>query len=141
MGEVSRQAVVDFVEAFCATVLGDAGADDILKATRFDGDDAFDLIDAFGDQFKVNFEEYIWEFHHSDEAGLLGFGWPFKQPDQKVERIPISIDMLVEAARVGAWPLKYPPYVPDHRRLDRWNILIVIGLPMAAFILIGLIGR
>ena len=110
-----------------------AGRDDLLGRLGLDGDDAFEFIEAFASRFSVDISGYRWEFHHADEGALLNPGWPFKAPHQKVERIPLTLDLLTEAAMTGIWPLEYPPDTLGTGRPDVWNGLIV-------FAGLGLIG-
>jgi len=98
-----------------------------------EGDDAFEFIEAFANRFAVDMSGYRWYFHHAEEGVNTGSLF-FRSPDQRVERIAITPDILCEAIRTKHWPLQYP----THRLPSvRWDIrlnqaLIVVPLFLLA---------
>ncbi len=50
-----------------------------------------------------------------------------RHPNSRVQRIPITSDILVEAIETKVWPLKYPPHQAPTVRWDiRVNQLLVV---------------
>ncbi|WP_347312184.1 hypothetical protein [Defluviimonas sp. SAOS-178_SWC] len=96
-----RADVVAFVEGYFGRPISGAAASDVLAATGCEGDDAFEFLQAFAEHFGVDLAGYRWEFHHADEGALLNSGWPFRPPHRKVARIPVTLDILVQAASGG----------------------------------------
>jgi hypothetical protein len=88
-------------------------------------------------KFEIDTTNYRWYFHHGEEA-FLNFGaWLFKPPYRRVDRIPITPQVLAEALRTKRWPLKYP----EHKLASvRWDIrftqavfLGIVALLIAGF--------
>lgn len=92
--------------------------DDIGLAYGIDGDDFEDLMEFFGEKFKVDLSGYRWYFHHGDEGGLNLGGLLFSPPNQRVTRIPVTPSLLLHAACVGRWDLDYPSHSLPSRRSD-----------------------
>lgn len=130
---VDRAEIAVFAEGFLGIPIDVHAEVDLLGASGCEGDDAFEFMEAFSERFGVDLTGYRWEFHHSDEAAQLNPGWPFKAPHQKVERIPLTLALLTEAAAKGVWPLGYPDVDLGTGRPDIWNGLILF----AGIVLVG----
>lgn len=73
-----------------------------------DGDDAEELLLRLKQEFGVDLEGVQFERHFGPEgfnplALLMPSWWRWQR-----ERIPIRIQDLVDAARTGKWPIRYP---------------------------------
>lgn len=91
-------------------------------------------MDAFATQFGVDDDDYRWYFH-GDEDGMNFGGMFFRPPYLRVERMPITPDILIEAIDSKRWPLRYPPHqIPA----VRWDIRINQLLVVVPLILLGL---
>ena len=112
---------------------------DLLGSTGWDGDDAFELIEGFGEAFGVDLSGYVWEFHHNDEGTLLSPHPFIRSPHQRVQRIPLTAAMLAGFTKSGEWHLDYPAYRP-RPRYDIWfsPVHIVVALMVALLLLGGL---
>lgn len=106
------QAMQDFVATqlgvlvesldYRTTLLGDLGVD---------GDDAHELLEAFGARFDVDLSELDFGRHFGNEGlppwFLLGWLWTLSRggdtPEARAGLEPVSIGDLVEAARAGRW--------------------------------------
>ena len=107
---------------------------DLLGSTGWDGDDAFELIEAYGDRFGVDLSNYVWDFHHHDEGSLTNV-FPFvKPPHDRVSRIPISAAMLAKFAHSGRWNVDYPPFQPIAVRRDIWPVPVLALAAIGAFV-------
>ena len=54
--------------------------------------------------------DYLWYFH-ADEEGHSGIGQLFfKPPYEKVERIPVTPQMLADFIETKKWKVKYPEH-------------------------------
>lgn len=84
------------------------------------GDDLFELIEVFSENYSVNVDDFLWYFHSSEEASSL-FGMIFLPPNKRVSRIPITPDMLVQYANQKCWGVEYPTHEIPNRR---WDILL-----------------
>ena len=136
MGVVTRAEIVEFANDYFAIQLFGEDHDDLLRASGFDGDDAFEFIEAFSERFSVNMDGYIWEFHHYDEGGLLIPSWPFRHPNSKVQKIPISVDLLLASAQSGVWSAEYPSGYVSPKRYDILNLIALPALAVLAVLLI-----
>ncbi|MEM6944753.1 MAG: DUF1493 family protein [Pseudomonadota bacterium] len=109
-----------------------AGMDDLLRHYGIAGDDAFEFMEAFGKDFDVDLSGYRWTFHHHDEGYHLS-SIRVHSASRAVARIPISIDLLLAAARSGVWPVGYPqgamgPAFRLQRAWERPGRTILLGL-------------
>jgi hypothetical protein len=84
------------------------------------GDDLFELVEVFAENYSVKVDDFLWYFHSPEEASSL-FGIIFPPPNKRVSRIPITPDMLVQYANKKYWGLKYPTHEIPNRR---WDILL-----------------
>lgn len=130
---VGEGDVLEFVARYTGCPIGRIDPDYILRSTGSDGDDAFELIEAFSEKFAVDLEGYDWVFHHNDE-GALSSASLVRGPHGRVTRIPLTTHVLVEAARTGRWPVTYPAYQPMNRR---WDLLLSLQSLLLA---VGLLG-
>ncbi|MEM1267095.1 MAG: DUF1493 family protein [Pseudomonadota bacterium] len=154
---VDRAAIVAFVERHAsppprgalASRLVDpesrsdptAGTDDLLRHYGIAGDDAFEFMEAFGKDFDVDLSGYRWIFHHNDEGYHLSF-IRFHSASRAVARIPISIDLLLAAAKSGVWPVDYPQGVMEWavRRQRAWERAgMTVFLGFVASILLSIV--
>lgn len=102
-----------------------------------DGDDFFELEEAFADEFKVNMSEYRWYFHHREEPT-----WPdmgrllFPAPYDRVQEIPVTPQLLLNSANAGKWIVEYPDRTLPRRRYD---VLInqLMYLPLIGLFVVG----
>lgn len=98
--------------------LPENGDTDLFKRFGIEGDDAGEFIESFVAHFQVDAQNYRWYFHHQDEG--TNFGALFFKPIYKrVERLPITPNLLIAAVETQQWPIKYPPHdIPS----VRWDI-------------------
>jgi len=101
------------------------------------GDDYFDLVKDFADQFAVNTDSFLWYFHCKEEPlGNLG-AWLFQPPDRQVERISITLGHLHHFADAKRWDISYPDHKISRKRYDiTLHSMLCMGLP---FFLISLL--
>jgi hypothetical protein len=123
---IPLETVIDFVRQ-------QTGRPDIL-----DGDDIFadlnctgkkmtQLVEAFSKRFNVDTTAYRWYFHTNEEDHSIG-GMFFKPPYERVQRIPITPEMLWHMANAGQWNIDYPDHEIPSSRVDYLiNILLFIG--------------
>ncbi|WP_299262767.1 DUF1493 family protein [uncultured Psychrosphaera sp.] len=104
------------------------------------GDDLFELIEVFSENYSVNVDDFLWYFHSPEEASSL-FRMIFLPPNKRVSRIPITPDMLVQYANQKCWGLEYPAHEIPNRR---WDILLsqllLITLLIALLIALVVVG-
>ena len=100
------------------------------------GDEMDDALDAYRGRFGVNMESYLWYFHTCGEGLSIGRFF-FKPPDERVVRIPITMNMLHAFALSGRWDIKYPSHTIPERRYDIWVDRAVFG----GLALIGVVGN
>lgn len=104
---------------------------DIEKDLGCTGDDFFELMEAYAKRFNVDMSGFLWYFHTHDESMATLNPLPGKPPSTQVERIPVTLNLLVEKALLGKWDLTYPPHVlqPTYTRSEkivRWLFLAVL---------------
>lgn len=105
--------------------------EDIERDLGCTGDDFHELMDAYSDRFNVDMSGYLWYFHTHDETMATLNLMPGNPPSKQVERIPVTLNLLVDKALLGRWDLKYPPHVLQSRytpmeRVVRWLFLAVL---------------
>ena len=108
---------------------------DLLKDFGVDGDDFSELMDAFSEKFNVDISNLLWYFHHGEEGFNIGTIF-FKPPYDRVDRIAVTPQILLESANLGKWVLEYPEHVLPERRYD----MIIGWLFLGILILFALIG-
>ncbi|MFM9983699.1 MAG: DUF1493 family protein [Flavobacteriales bacterium] len=129
---ITTETIIQFVSEFTGSKK--VGPEtDIFNDLGCVGDDFSELMEKFADKFSVDMSGFIWFFHSEDE-GNPGIGqWIIKPPYSRVDRIPVTPNLLKEFANSGKWNIDYPPHdVP----IERWDIrinqifgiLIVIGI-------------
>ncbi len=109
-----------------------------------DGDDFFELEDAFKQRFNVDMSGYCWYFHHRDEGFLFAPERLFFRPPYN--RIAVTPRMLLGVANAGRWSLDYPAHDGPPRRFDILAVIAilvcVVGLaPPAVMRVITFLGR
>ena len=107
---------------------GETGSEPVEEGTDIylelgcGGDDFHELMELYAAKFGVDMSTYLWYFHTDEEGGLFSIGGAFfKPPYERVQRIPISPKLLLEAANIGHWHLPYPEHTLPKRR---WDMLI-----------------
>lgn len=120
--------ITDKVGVNATELLPDADIEHDLGCT---GDDFFELMDDYAERFKVDMSGFLWYFHTHDETMATLNLMPGNPPSKQVERIPVTLDLLVEKALLGRWDLNYPPHELQPRytaaeRVIGWGILILI---------------
>jgi len=110
---------------------------DIVDELGFVGDDFHELMTSYSNKYQVNMDEYLWYFHSEDE-GLNIWSFIFKSPSAKVNRIPVTPEMLLNFAVKSKWQVVYPEHKVPTNRNDitcsnaLWLVLI-IGLCLAVW--------
>lgn len=101
------------------------------------GDDMFELVEKYSEEFDVDISEFLWYFHTGEE-GFSGIGGLISNPPNKlVAHIPITANLLLRFANEGSWNLKYPAHsVPDKRVDLAINKYILILFLLIAIILL-----
>ncbi|HEV7352266.1 MAG TPA: hypothetical protein VGN74_03955 [Brevundimonas sp.] len=91
-------------------------------------------MDGFRDRVGIDGENCLWYFHHREEGTNFG-GLFFAPPYRRVQRIPITPDILIKAIERKSWPLEYPPHrVPTVRWDIRMNQLLLV-VPVVLLVL------
>jgi hypothetical protein len=101
-----------------------------------EGDDFFELEEAFADEFRVDMSEYRWYFHHGEEGTCLNVGrLLFPAPYDRVTEIPVTPQLLLDSANAGKWVVRYPEHKLPSRRYD---VLVnqLVYLPLIGFLLV-----
>ncbi len=137
----TRAEVLDWLEAELATRLSPAAQSDILRAASCAGDDAAELMEAFGKRFSVDMAGYRWDWHHHSEGSLLHIGWPIAVSPPYCVHLPLSLHALHLAAKTGRWPLVYPPATPAADFSWANLPLLALGLPALTLLLLWVMPR
>ena len=128
--------IFKLIEDFTGVKLDDTQCD-IWDDLGCVGDDFTDLIDSYADMFKIDMSNYLWYFHN-DEEGLFNIGSLFfKAPYQRVERIPVTPQMLADFIPKGKWEMSYPPHVIPAKRYDlKINLFIMLIFAFILFVIL-----
>jgi len=129
----ARSRIADWFEEFWGEKLPHGDDIDLFERFGIEGDDASDFMDGFAARFGVDGQNYLWYFHHRDEGTNFGALF-FAPPYRRVQRIPITTKILIEALETKRWPLAYPPHQMPTVRWDiRVNqLLFVVPLALLA---------
>lgn len=127
----ARSDVAEWFEQYLGERFPAEGNADLFDQFGIAGDDASEFMEAFAARFDVPGEHYRWYFHHEEEG--WNFGALFFAPlNRRVDRIPITPNILVRAVEDGQWPLQYPPHaLPKVRwdiRINRSILLVPLAL-------------
>lgn len=93
---------------------------DLFKELGIDGDDFFELMERYAQEFSVDMSTYRWYFHHGEEGGPSLGRFLFSTPDRRVERIAVTPAILMLGAEERQWPLTYPIH---HQPPIRWDMV------------------
>jgi hypothetical protein len=122
----ARTQLSNLLERHTARKHAPADDADLFEVFGIEGDDASEFMEAFAAQFGVDMSDYRWYFHHSEEGQNVGSVF-FHPPDRRVQRIPITMHLLLEAIETKQWPVHYPEHVLPRVRWDvRFNQLLVL---------------
>lgn len=99
----------------------------LVEDLGIEGDDFFELEQAFAKRFNVDMSGYLWYFHHGEEGMNIG-ALLFPPPNLRVESIPVTLTLLLDAANSGEWPLQYPAHELPRRRYDLVANLAFVGV-------------
>ena len=92
---------------------------DIFNELGCTGDDFHELMEAYQQKFSVDMSDYRWYFHANEEGGNFSLGSIFsKPPYERVNRIPVTPQMLWDYAKAGKWGLVYPVHKLPKYRID-----------------------
>lgn len=127
--KVTETDVKRFISEFWNDDLKKLKPDDIFGSLGIDGDDVGEFMQAFHKTYRVNLDDYLWYFHGGEEGHNLG-GIFFLPPYDRVERIPVSLALLVKSANAGKWLLDYPEHSLPKRRHDIIfnQVLLVVAM-------------
>lgn len=112
---------------------------DIHVEFGFYGDDAFDFEDKFADKFSVDISGYLWYFHHKEEGQNTG-GIFFKPPNERVEHIAVTPQILLDSANTGKWSIEYPDHTVPKYRYDMLFNLLLTAIFVIVLILVFVYG-
>ena len=101
---------------------------DINEDLGVDGDDFFELMEAFSKNFNVDISNYLWYFHHGEEGLNIPGGIFFKPPYNRVNRIVITPKILLESANSKKWLIEYPEHNLPKKRYDILINQLLFGL-------------
>ena len=110
------QQILDFVQETIGSRKVNPKTD-IFLDLGVDGDDFDDIIFDYSKKFNVDMENYLWYFHAGEEGTNIG-GLFFAPPNRRVERIPITPEVMLKFARTGKWDIPYPLHQLPKRRYD-----------------------
>ncbi|CAD5284775.1 MULTISPECIES: DUF1493 family protein [unclassified Imperialibacter] len=110
---------------------------DIFKDLWLVGDDFHELIEGYAKKFDVDMTSYLWYFHADEEGHNFPGGLFSAPPYERVKRIPVTPELLLEFARTGLWNFPYPEHSIPKRRYDLlinsgffWLIVVLIVLSL-----------
>ena len=80
---------------------------DLVGDAGICGDDIPELLEEFGEEFGVAFEDYRW-YHHIEPRGYDPLWIIFRPWWTRKTHVPIRLIDLFESARCGTWTINYP---------------------------------
>ncbi|RYY94247.1 MAG: DUF1493 family protein [Chitinophagaceae bacterium] len=116
---------------------GAAPGSDLFADLHCTGKAFSSLVTDFGRAFNVDVSGYQWYFHTDEDDHSIGT-MLFKPPNERVQRIPVTPEMLWVMANEGQWNIAYPEHEIPSSRAD---ILINILLFLAGALLLAYIAK
>ncbi len=107
---------------------------DIERDLGCTGDDFPELMDKYSKKYNVEMANYLWYFHHAEEGNSFGSNF-FSAPNEIVNHIPVTPNLLLKFAENGKWNLKYPEHKLPKRRYDLIANQIFLFLVAVGFII------
>jgi hypothetical protein len=106
--------IVNFLEDYSG-IHPESPYTDIFKDLGLVGDDFHEMIDNYAKEYQVDMADYLWYFHANEEGHSIS-GYFFKPPYERVERIPVTPQMLANFIVTKKWKVEYPKHeIPKHR--------------------------
>jgi hypothetical protein len=130
----ARSRLADWFEEFWGEKLPNSGDIDLFERFGIEGDDASGFMDSFATHFEVDCQNYRWYFHHRDEGTNFG-ALVFAPPYRRVQRMPVTPNILIEALESKRWPLTYPAH---QMPTVRWDIRVNQLLSAVALALLAI---
>jgi len=90
---------------------------DIFGEMSVAGDDFHEMMENYSKVYDVDMTNYLWYFHCDEEGQNIG-GLFFKPPYKRVERIPITPELLAEFIVTKKWDIAYPDHELPSKRKD-----------------------
>jgi len=112
--KITEEEIIDFIEKeFWKSNLNSNS--DIFNQLGISGDDCDDFLVKYSEKYQVDMSDFLWYFHHEEEASSI-FGFLFKPPNKRVQRIPITPKMLAKFSNSKKWNIDYPEHkLPKYR--------------------------
>lgn len=107
---------------------------DIFFDLGITGDDFHELIENYAKNYEVDMTNYLWYFHVNEEGSPGIGGFFFRPPYERVQRIPITPQLLAECIVSKKWNIEYPQHTLPKYRKDLWVntfcfvVIVVLGL-------------
>ena len=137
---ITEKEIIDFIENeyWKSNLQSDS---DIFETLGICGDDCFELIIKYSEKYNVDISNYLWYFHHEEEASWNSLGRMFyKTPNELVNRIPVTSSMLTKFANSKTWDNIYPNHeIPIKRKdiiINRNFKTIVLLIVLLGFLII-----
>lgn len=111
---------------------------DIFEDLGVTGDDFHELIDKYSKKFNVDMSNYLWYFHTNEEGSSIGSIF-YKPPNERVKRIPVTPQMLVDFIKTKKWEVEYPKHEKPNGRIDiyvNYILLILFLIFIIAWLLV-----
>ncbi len=106
----TRAAILSLLARMHGRMPSPAEERDLVGRFGMDGDDASEFIDAYAAEFSVRMDGFRWYFHYLDEPPAIRRVVPRDAEGRGIPLMPLSVDLLVQAAETGAWMLTYPEH-------------------------------
>jgi len=106
----------NFLEDY-SDVYADNPEIDIFKDMGVAGDDFHEMIENYSKDYQIDMSDYLWYFHANEEGQSIG-GLFFKPPYKRVQRIPVTPQMLADFIVTKKWKIEYPAHVIPKKRID-----------------------
>jgi hypothetical protein len=138
--QIEWRIPLDDVLAFVRRKTGRPDAEpghDIFEDLGCRAKDFTKLVESFSLRFGADVSAYRWYFHTNEEDHSIG-GMFYKPPFERVQRIPVTTEMLWKMANAGYWNIEYPEHEIPSSRVD---FLINILLFIAGALLLAWIAR
>lgn len=106
---------------------------DIFKDMGIVGDDFHEMIEKYSEKYHVDMSDYLWYFHTNEEGQSIGRNF-FKPPNERVNRIPVTPQMLADFIVTKKWAVEYPKHEIPRQRKD-----LIINQAIVIVFIIGLV--
>jgi hypothetical protein len=137
---VTPREILQFAEKEFACRGACGENEDLFGRFGIAGDDGDEFLEAYAEAFGVDMDGFIGFFHYNgNEPPYFETAWPYSPSGEKLDRIPITANMLAGAANLGKWSYDYPDHVVRGAKIGWLPFILLLAFLVIATALLGFV--